>query len=162
MVANSILILGIGNVLLADEGIGVHAARMLEKKKFPANVMVLDGGTGGFHLLSLFQQYERIILIDATLDDKEPGTVSLIKPKYARDFPQTLSAHDIGLRDLVNSAALLGHLPEIHLITISISGNQPLDMELSPEVSKSLPEIHKLVNKILKEIKSVYEKGGNP
>src|SRR5512133_849584 len=116
-----ILVLGIGNVLLGDEGIGVHAVRMLEEKSFPGNIRFLDGGTGGFHLLSVFQQFKKIILIDATLDGHKPGRVSLLKPRYASDFPRTLSAHDIGLKDLVQSAALLEFLPEIYLVTVSIS-----------------------------------------
>src|SRR5512138_2488523 len=114
-----ILVLGIGNVLLGDEGVGVHAVRMLEKKPFPEHVCFLDGGTGGFHLLSLLQQYKKIIMIDATLDGRQPGKVGLLRPKYAKDFPQTLSAHDIGLRDLVNSSALLGFYPDIYLVTVS-------------------------------------------
>ena len=147
-----ILILGIGNVLLGDEGIGVHAVRMLEQNKYPPHVSLLDGGTGGFHLLSIFHEYRKIILIDATLDGKLPGKVSLLKPRYAKDFPRTLSAHDIGLKDLVQSSALLGFLPEIFLITVSISDNQPLSMELSEQVKPSLVEIERWVNKLLEEI----------
>ena len=147
-----ILILGIGNVLLGDEGIGIHAVRMLETRTFPDNIKILDGGTGGFHLLALFQQYKKIIMIDATLDNHVPGTVSLLRPKYAVDFPQTLSAHDIGLRDLVNSSALLGFLPEIELITVSISPDQPLSMDLSAEVTGSLDKIGKMVNELIGKV----------
>jgi hydrogenase maturation protease len=147
-----ILVLGIGNVLLSDEGVGVHAVRMLEHKTYPGHISFLDGGTGGFHLLSVFQQYKKIIMIDATLDGNRPGKVSLLKPKYAKDFPQTLSAHDIGLRDLVNSSALLGFFPEIYLITVSISDDQPLDMELSPQVRQSLTKIEVIVNDLIEKI----------
>ena len=147
-----ILVLGIGNVLLGDEGIGVHCIRLLEEKTFPGNVSFLDGGTGGFHLLSIFQQYKKIILIDATLDGNKQGKVSLLKPKYAKDFPQTLSAHDIGLRDLVQSSALLGFLPEVYLITVSITDDQPLSMELSTQVKNSLVEIEKIVNELIEKI----------
>jgi hydrogenase maturation protease len=147
-----ILVLGIGNILLGDEGVGVHAIRMLENKTYPGHISFLDGGTGGFHLLSVFQQYKKIIMIDATLDGKKPGNVTLLKPKYAKDFPQTLSAHDIGLRDLVNSSALLGFYPEIYLITVSITDNQPLEMELSQLVSDSIPEIEVMVNDLIKKI----------
>lgn len=148
-VHEDLLVLGIGNILLGDEGIGVHAVRMLEGRTFPDHVQILDGGTGGFHLLSLFQQYKKIIMIDATLDGNLPGTVRLIRPKYAADFPQTLSAHDIGLRDLVNSSALLGFLPEIELITVSITGDQPLSMDLSPEIQASLVKIEKMVDELI-------------
>ena len=151
-VEQEILVLGIGNILLGDEGIGVHAVRILENKTYPGHISFLDGGTGGFHLLSIFQQYKQIILIDATLDGNKPGKVSLLKPKYAKDFPQTLSAHDIGLKDLVQSSALLGFLPVIHLITVSISDNQPLSMELSAEVQASLDGIEEIVNKLIGKI----------
>ena len=147
-----ILILGIGNVLLGDEGVGVHAVRVLEGEILPDHVRLLDGGTGGFHLLSIFQQYKKIILIDATLDGREPGTVSLLKPKYAKDFPQTLSAHDIGLKDLVQSAALLGFLPEISLITVSISDQQPLSMDLSEKVRNSVGEVISRIQILIAEI----------
>jgi hydrogenase maturation protease len=149
-----ILILGIGNVLLGDEGIGVHVIKALESVGFPEYIHLLDGGTGGFNLLSCFQQYNKIILIDATLDGREPGAVNLLKPKFAKDFPQTLSAHDIGLKDLVHSAALLGYLPEIFLITVSIHDQQPLEMELSEQVKKSIPEIIDRVRKIIRELEA--------
>lgn len=149
---SEILVLGIGNVLLGDEGIGVHAVRILGEKTWPGHISFMDGGTGGFHLLSIFQQYKRIILIDATLDGNQPGKVSLLKPAYARDFPQTLSAHDIGLKDLVQSSALLGFLPEIYLVTVSISDEQPLSMELSPDVQQSLAEIEVTVNELISGI----------
>jgi hydrogenase maturation protease len=151
-VKQEILVLGIGNILLGDEGVGIHAVRMLEKKTFPVYVNFLDGGTGGFHLLSLLQQYKKIIMIDATLDGNKPGKVTLLKPKYAKDFPQTLSAHDIGLRDLVNSSALLGFYPEIYLVTVSISDNQPVEMELSRQVQDSIPEIELIVNDLIEKI----------
>jgi hydrogenase maturation protease len=147
-----ILILGIGNILLGDEGVGVHAVRLLEEKTWPGHIRFMDGGTGGFHLLSVFQQYKKIILIDAALDGKKPGNISLLKPKYAGDFPQTLSSHDIGLRDLLQSSALLGFLPEICLITVSISENQQIGMELSEEVQRSLAVIAEMVNDLIAKL----------
>ena len=62
-----ILVLGIGNVLMGDEGIGVHAINYLEKHTFPSNVRLLDGGTGGFHLLEYLQDYKKIIMIDTAI-----------------------------------------------------------------------------------------------
>ena len=144
-----ILILGLGNLLMGDEGIGVHAIKYLEKHTFPSNIRLIDGGTGGFHLLEYLQEYQKIIMIDAIMDGSEPGTIRVIKPKFSSDFPKALSAHDIGLKDLVESAALLGSLPEIHLITITIAKIQPMTMELSPEISTTLPIICSKVNKIL-------------
>ncbi len=141
-----VLVLGVGNVLLGDEGVGVHAVRAMEAESWPAEVTLLDGGTGGFHLLSLFEDYERIVLVDATMDGQPPGTVRLIRPRYASDYPRTLSAHDIGLKDLVESAALLGLSPEVVLVVVSVKTlPEGLLTELSPEVLESLPRVAALV-----------------
>lgn len=146
---SKILVMGVGNILLNDEGVGVHAIKYMEDKKFPDHVNLLDGGTGGFHLLSLIYEYSTIILIDATIDGKPEGTLSVIKPRFASDFPKALSSHDIGLKDLVESAILLDKLPEIHLITISVTDCQDMDMKLTPTIEKVLPNIHAKVNEIL-------------
>lgn len=143
------LVLGIGNVLLGDEGVGVHAVRKLQTETLPPNITVIDGGTGGFHLLSLFKEFNPIVLIDATMDDKPAGTVSVLRPRFASDFPRTLSAHDIGLRDLIESAALLAPLPPIHLVTISIDSINPMSLDLSPPVQSSIPKVIMKVREIL-------------
>lgn len=135
------LILGVGNLLMGDEGVGVHAVRELLDAGFGERADIVDGGTGGFHLLDYFKTYERLILIDAAADGKPPGTVSVIQPRFASDFPPTLAAHDIGLKDLIESAALLGALPDVDLITISVGEIQDLTLELSPAVAAALPKI---------------------
>ena len=81
---------------------------------------LLDGGTGGFHLLS--------------------------------DFPRALTSHDIGLRDLMQSAELIGDLPEIHLVTINITEFNEVRIGLSKTITKSLPVVYKKVQKILQEM----------
>jgi hydrogenase maturation protease len=140
------LILGVGNLLMGDEGVGIHAIRILQREPLPGTTRLLDGGTGGFHLLSLFQEYDPIIMIDATMDGKEPGTITLLHPRFASDFPRTLSAHDIGLRDLMESATLLGPLPRLHLIAVSIGTIRPMTMELSAPVADALRAV---VQKVL-------------
>jgi len=141
-----VLVLGVGNVLLGDEGAGVHAVRRMEEERWPPNVTLLDGGTGGFHLLSLFAEYGKIVLVDATMDGSPAGTVRVIRPRFASDYPKTLSAHDIGLKDLVESAALLGLAPEGVLVTISVATlPEGLKMELSPDVAAALPRVAALV-----------------
>ncbi len=151
-VAPSILILGVGNVLMGDEGVGVHMIRFLEQEKFPDTVRILDGGTGGFHLLSYLHDYSRIIMVDATMDGKPPGTVTVLTPKFASDFPRALSAHDIGLRDLVETAILTRSLPAIDLITVSIATIQPMTMELSADVQSVLPKVAAEIRAILARI----------
>jgi hydrogenase maturation protease len=139
------LILGVGNFLLKDEGVGIHAIHALEKENLPPEISLMDGGTGGLHLLSWLQDYDRIIMIDATLDDNPPGTIRLIQPRYASDFPPLMSAHEIGLRDMIEAMCLMGNLPEIRLIVISAANINEIGTDLSPEVEAVIPEIIQLV-----------------
>ncbi|HKK40819.1 MAG TPA: hydrogenase maturation protease [Bacteroidales bacterium] len=148
---NKILIMGLGNVLMGDEGIGVRAIEYLRQYKFPHNITLLDGGTGGFHLLSLFDEYQSFILIDATISSDSEGIVSVIKPRFASDFPRTLTSHDIGLRDLMQSAQLLGDLPDISLITVSVKDFRDVKIGVSDILEKCLPDVYDAVCKTLIE-----------
>ena len=137
---DKILVLGVGNMLMGDEAVGIEVVKALNKNELPRNVDVVDGGTGGFHLLSYLQEYKKIIFVDASLDDRPEGTVTVIEPKFSTDFPKSLSAHDIGLKDLIDSAALLGELPKMYLVIISIKKFQNLSLEVSENVSNSIPK----------------------
>lgn len=147
-----VLVLGMGNILLRDEGVGVRAVEYLEEQKIPENVDLLDGGTGGFTLLSEIMKYDEVILIDATLDENPTGTIRVIQPRFAADFPRAMSTHDIGLKDLIESASILGKLPPLHLIVITIRDLQAMNLELSPEIRSVLPQVHQEVKNILKKI----------
>jgi len=152
---NKVLILGIGNLLMGDEGIGVHTIRYLEKNLQGNQAELVDGGTGGFHLLEYFQKYSKIIMIDATIDGQPPGTIQLLKPKFSSDYPPTLTAHDIGLKDLLDALFLLKQQPEIWLFTVSIARLDRLSIELSPELEKALPV---LAEKISIRLNSILTK----
>lgn len=143
------LILGVGNLLLRDEGVGIHAIHALEKENLPSGVDLLDGGTGGFHLISWLEEYERIIMIDATLDDNPPGTIRVIRPRYASDFPPLMSAHEIGLRDMLEVMQLTGTMPEVHLIVVSAADISEVGMDLSPELEAVVPEVVRTVRSII-------------
>lgn len=137
----AVLVMGIGNYLMGDEGVGVHVAQRLAQEALPEGIDVLDGGTGGFFLMEYFENYPVVILIDATLDDRPTGTIRLIEPRFASDFPRAMSTHDIGLRDLVEGLAILGKLPQIYLFAVSIAQVQPQQIELSPEIERMMPDL---------------------
>jgi len=139
------LILGVGNLLLKDEGVGIHVIHALEKENLPSDVSLIDGGTGGLHLVNWLRGYDRIIMIDATLDDNPTGTIRLIQPRYASDFPPLMSAHEIGLRDMIAAMCLTDDLPEILLIVISVADISEVGTELSPELQAVVPEIVRTV-----------------
>lgn len=143
-----ILILGVGNLLVGDEGVGVHVLRALMHMDWPGHVHLVDGGTGGFHLLGYFSDYKRIILIDATRDGSTAGTVKVFSPRLPTDFPPNLGAHDIGLKDLISAAALTGPLPEMTVVTVSIEDLKPMELELSPAVRAAVPEVCRKVREL--------------
>ena len=144
--SNSLLIMGVGNYLMGDEGIGVHFIQELAKKELPDYIDILDGGTGGFTLLNCCESYPTIIFVDATMDGKPAGTISLIRPKFASDFPSALSVHDVGLKDMIEAVYLMDHVPDIHLFTVSIDKIDPMTTDLNQAVADSIP---KLIDQIL-------------
>lgn len=157
-VPDKVLILGVGNYLMGDEGAGVHAARELDGTFDPETVEVLDGGTAGFQLMEFLEKYPTVIMIDATLDDRPPGTIRLIEPRFAADFPKAMSTHEIGLKDLVESLTLLAKLPKIYLFVISIQEVQPLSIDLTKEVKDAIPKLKFEISKLLKSIISAETK----
>jgi hydrogenase maturation protease len=133
---------------MRDEGIGIHIINSLEQEGY-ARADLMDGGTGGFHLLGFIQAYKTIIIVDASLDDYAAGHVRLLNPKYAKDFPKQLSAHEIGLKDLLDAAFLLGNTPQIFLVAISVKDFQDMGMELSPEVSNAIPVAKQMIKEFI-------------
>jgi hydrogenase maturation protease len=124
---------------MGDEGVGIHVVRLLEAESPPAGADMVDGGTGGFHLLEYFDGYERVVLVDATIDGQPPGTVTVLEPRFSSDYPPTLSAHDIGLKDLIDAVYLLEKEPKIVLFAISIGQVGSLDLALTDEIERAVP-----------------------
>jgi hydrogenase maturation protease len=141
-----VLVLGVGNLLMGDEGVGVHVLRLLEKASPLDGVRLLDGGTGGINLLLEFDGMSDIVLIDATRDGKPAGTVTFLQPRNLDELPRGLGAHDFGLKDLFAVSALSGRPPSIHLFTISVEEIRPMSMELSHAVAAAVPEVARAVS----------------
>ena len=147
------LILGLGNIILGDEGVGVHVVRAIEKHPMPTGVECIDGGTGGFVLLEPLQNAKRIVLIDACVDGQRVGTVTRTTPRFSRDYPPTLTAHDVGVKDLLDALYMQDGAHEIVLYTITIDPRQPIRMELSEECAAAAKEAER---RILVELGSVF------
>ena len=145
------LVLGLGNVIMGDEGVGVHVVRAVEKHPLPAGVECLDGGTGGFILLEPMQNTDRVILIDAAADGNPLGTVTRTTPRFSSGYPPTLTAHDIGIKDLLDAFYIQGGGPEVVLYAITIDPHQPISMDLSAGASKAAEEA---VARILAELQA--------
>src|SRR3954454_15263731 len=136
---------------MGDEGIGVHVVRALGQHALPQNIECLDGGTGGFILLEPLQTADHIILIDATADDNPLGTVTRTTPKFSRDYPPTLTAHDIGVKDLLDAFYMQGGTRDVVLYAITIDPHQAISMELSPAGKTAATEAEA---RILAELRS--------
>lgn len=130
---------------MGDEGIGVHVVRYLETLPVPENVTLLDGGTGSLVLLEPMQLARKVIIIDATIDGQAAGTVRLLRPRYSADYPKTLTAHDIGLKDLLDVFHLLGNQPDVTLCAISIGRIDEVNTEISARLKEKLPEFADIV-----------------
>lgn len=127
MTGGKIVVLGVGNILLSDEGAGVHAAqRMIARYTFAKNVRVLDGGvTGMVGLLPIIEETDHLILLDAVLDPGPPGTVRRYSlSDFKREVPKKLSSHDIGFLDCLAIAEATGRAPK----SVVVIGVKPYDM----------------------------------
>lgn len=136
-----VLILGIGNYLMGDEGVGVHLAQRLENEPLPLGIDVLDGGTGGFHLTHFIENYPVVILVDATLDDNPIGNIRLLEPRFSKDFPKAMSTHDIGMKDVIEAMIFMDKLPKIYLFAVSIKSLQQQQVTLSEEIEQVMPAL---------------------
>jgi hydrogenase maturation protease len=146
------IIIGIGNLILRDEGVGVHAVRELEGRKLPAHVEIIDGGTSLMELLPVIQDAERIIVIDALRGGGEPGTVYRVTPDdLMAETERTLSLHQVSLLEVLGMVRQLGGDPQVVII-----GVEPHEiswgMELTAEVEAKLPQV---VEAVLEELKGL-------
>jgi hydrogenase maturation protease len=142
--ANSrILVLGVGNLLLRDEGVGVHAVRALEAQcALPDHVRVVDGGTAGPALLGEILDCDRLIVVDAARLDAPPGTITRLgAASLPRVFKAKQSAHDWGLCEVILQAQLLGHHPAITLIAVEPEDMEHWSTDLSPTLATRLPSV---------------------
>ncbi len=131
------LVLGLGNTLMGDEGVGVHVLRELEKRALPAGVECLDGGTGGFVLLEPLQSANRIVMVDAAADGNPIGTITRTAPRFSSDYPPTMTAHDVGVKDLLDIFYTLGGDCEVILFAITIDPLQTITLSMSPVIEEA-------------------------
>jgi len=109
-------------------------------------------------LMEAIESHRYVLLVDATLDNRPPGTVREIKPRFSSDYPAAMSTHDIGLKDLISGLTFLGKLPEIYLFVVSVAELQPMYIGLSPEVEVALAAVKE---KIRNRINQLREEEGS-
>jgi hydrogenase maturation protease len=142
-VVRDTLIVGVGNPLRGDDGVGTTVARALAERDLPAGVEVVDGGTQGLGLVSVMEGRQRVILVDAADVGRVPGQFVrfALDEAHLRGDDQPLSVHAAGLREALLLAQALGVLPD----QVIIFGVQPArvdwDDALSPEIEAALPAL---------------------
>ena len=137
------LVLGLGNLLCADDGVGVVALhRLRDDWHLPDGVVAVAGGTLGLALLPLVERAERVILIDAVRADGPPGTpVRLTGDDVAPAVRDRLSPHQVGVADLLGGAALLDRYPTEVVIVGVVPASVELAFERTPAVAAALPAL---------------------
>lgn len=138
----NILILGLGNLLLADEGVGVHVVKRLQQMNLPPEVEVIDGGTGGFELIEHVRGKSKVVIVDCLRADSEPGAIvrlSLDELSIERQIP--LSAHQGGVREFLAFVKTLAPAPEVVVYGIVPAAADKVAIGLSPTVESQLPKV---------------------
>ncbi len=147
----SVLVLGIGNLVMSDDGVGVVVAQRLQREYlFADNVEVMDGGTLGLDLLPKLENVTNLIMIDAVETGKKAGTCVRL---YGQELPIALetkvSPHQMGLKDLLAVSELMGHSPK-EMVLIGVQpGSIEMEIGLTAEVEAQLDN---LVSNVLNEL----------
>ncbi len=152
---NDIAIIGLGNLLLADEGFGVHFIRYLKRYYEFSNVDVLDGGTMGFQLIEYFINYEKIIFIDALRVDDSPGSVYKFPlSQLPPNLTFVSSIHEIGLGDILGHVQLMGRKKDA--IVVGVVPETITPNNLTTELSEKMESVFlKIVDIVLKEAENL-------
>lgn len=152
-----IVVLGVGNVLLGDEGVGVHAIEKLKEKINYPEVELIDGATAGLDLLPVLESCDYLLIIDCVKGGLEPGSIYKFAPEdmKVKLDNMKLSIHDFNLVDVLNLAKALGKkLPEI-----TIYGVEPESMDWSLEMSKKVSQaLEKLIKVVINDLENLISK----
>jgi len=139
--AQRILVMGVGNPLMRDDGAGPRVIEMLRAAYvFPDNVEVVDAGTLSYMILDLFRGIDELVLIDAMQGgDEKPGTVAVLTPEEIAPNQVKHSMHDVGIVDVLQAAELMGAAPHTVAIGIQIESIEQWVLELSEPVAAAVP-----------------------
>jgi hydrogenase maturation protease len=152
-------VLGLGNLVHSDDGIGVHAIRALQHDpRVPSHVVLIDGGTHGLALLPHISGAQRLLVIDAIDVGQPPGTLLRFEGAALKGLPGKASVHQLGFADMTVALELLGETPP----ELVVVGVQPMSTEwsaeLTPLVQSKLPA---LVDGVIAQLKSWEEEPAN-
>jgi len=136
-----ILVMGVGNPLMRDDGVGPRVVELLlAGYEFPENVEIVDAGTMSYMILDLLRDVDKLVIVDAVRETDHPaGTVMRMTPEEIAPNQVPHSMHDIALIDVLQAADLMGTAPEAVAIGIQIDSIEEWVLELSPACEAAVP-----------------------
>jgi hydrogenase maturation protease len=136
-----ILVLGVGNPLMGDDGIGPRVVELLQSGyEFAENVEMIDAGTMSFSILNLIREADHLIVVDAVRDTGHPaGTVMRMTPEQIAPNQIRHSMHDVALIDVLEAVELMGYIPSAVAIAVQIEDMEEAVLELSSGVEAAVP-----------------------
>lgn len=150
-----ILILGVGNLLLKDDGFGVHLINSLKDTDFPPNITLLEAGTVSHQLIPLLREIDELIVIDVVEAGDVPGSLFRFSPDDM-NFPseQKASLHQISLIDVLRMTELTGRKPKTVIIGVQPKDVSSWSLEMSEELTAVIPRVRELISEELKKIET--------
>ncbi|HTN42673.1 MAG TPA: HyaD/HybD family hydrogenase maturation endopeptidase [Nitrospiria bacterium] len=138
-----IVVLGVGNTMMQDDGIGVRAVRTLaETYELPPRVRLVEGGVAGLRCLSEFEGAGNILIVDAADGKKPPGAIARLSPEELPERREgVFSAHEMGVADLLSIARFLGKLPPTRIVAVQPKEAHSVGPDLTPELLDALPRV---------------------
>lgn len=150
LASSPFLVLGVGNILLSDEGVGVHIIKIMQEMEPLPLTDLIDGGTALVELLHLLSNREKVVVIDAVKCGGEPGAVYRFTPDEVSLLKSDqMSVHQIGILEALKMAELIGWKPRETVIFGIEPKKMGWGLELSPEVTRVIPEV---INLVMKEL----------
>lgn len=154
--APKVLILGVGNILLTDDGFGVHFVNELENAEFPENVRAVEAGTLSHSMIPEFHAVDHLIVIDTVDAGDIPGAIFKFSPDdLSFRTEQKLSLHQINLIDVLHMTALTGRKPETTVIGVQPKDVSSWSLEMSAEVKAVMPRVKELLFEELRKIQAM-------
>jgi len=132
----TVTILGLGNILMTDEGVGVHTVNEFEKRyTVPEYVEIVDGGAAGLDLIPFIEGRRQVLMVDAVNFDREPGFVGVLRnEEIPARITEKASMHHLGLMDVLSIVRMSGNLPE----DLCLIGIQPKSLELGLDMTREI------------------------
>lgn len=146
------LVLGLGNLVHGDDGVGIHAIQRLEQDaRVPPGVVLIDGGTQGLSLIPHISGFERLLVMDAVDVGEKPGTLIRLEGASVETLPGKPSVHQLGFADLMIAMKLLGEPPQ----EVIVIGVQPESTEWSVELTAPVNEsLNELLRVVIEQLES--------